>query len=169
MEKTEPNKSRNGYRFLVFILLMITWVVLSGLMDWFHLSLGVISCAIITLISSDLVFENRRGAVWQRIRQGTRLAKYLWWLLMQVVISNIHLLRLAIAGKRALKPQILRYESGLESDFEKFMLANSITLTPGTVTIKIIGQTFYIHAISDIAAKGLDGEMEKRIAKIFAN
>ena len=169
MEKTEPNKSHNGYRFLVFILLMITWVVLSGLTDWFHLSLGVISCIIITLISSDLVFEHRQVAVWQRIRQGTRLAKYLWWLLMQVIVSNIHLLRLAIVGKRALKPQILRYESALESDFEKFMLANSITLTPGTVTIKIIGQTFYIHAISDIAAKGLDGEMERRIARIFAN
>lgn len=169
MEKTEPNKSRNGYRFAVFVLLMIIWVIFSGKDDWFHLSLGAISCAIVTLMSSDMVFADRQASVGLRIKQGVRLLCYLGWLLWQILLSNIHLLRLAIVGKRGLSPQIIRYHTELSSDFEKFMLANSITLTPGTVTMKIIGQTFYIHAISDIAAKGLDGEMERRITKIFAD
>ena len=56
----------------------------------------------------------------------------------------------------------------LKTDFEKFLLANSITLTPGTVTIKILGDTFYIHAISDFSVDGLNGEMDRRIAHIFA-
>ena len=95
------------------------------------------------------------------------MAFYFLWMIWQIVLSNIHLLKLAFGKPEALRPQIIKFESRLESDFEKWLLANSITLTPGTVTMKIIGQNFYIHAISDIAAEGLDGEMERRITKIL--
>ncbi|MDF1756496.1 MAG: Na+/H+ antiporter subunit E [Verrucomicrobiales bacterium] len=163
-----PTKGLIAYRILVFLLLMITWVIFSGLMDGFHLTLGLISCFIVTWMSSDLIFQNRRLSMLVRMKQIVSLILYLGWLFWQVVLSNVHLLKLAFSGSKAHEPQIVKYESKLETDFEKFMLANSITLTPGTVTVKIIGQTYYIHAISDVAASGLDGEMERRIAKIFA-
>ena len=167
MDKTASNHGRGGYRLFIFLLLMITWVVFSGLIDLFHLTLGVISCAFVTWLSSDLLFVDRTFSLVHRIRQGIRIALYLVWLLGQIIISNVHLFRLSLAGGRALQPQIIRYRCGLKSDFEKFLLANSITLTPGTVTMKIIGDTFYVHAISDVSAQGLNGEMERRIARIF--
>ncbi len=164
-----PETKRNLYRGVVFGLLFATWMIFSGLFDAFHLTLGVISCAIVTWMSSDLLFENRTIPFMSRIRQGVRLGGYCFWLLWQIVLSNLHLFRLAFSSREALQPHIVRYETELKSDFEKYLLANSITLTPGTVTIKIMGDTFYIHAISDIAAEGLDGEMERRIAHIFAD
>ncbi len=167
MEKHEP---RTGlYRVIVFAILMVTWVILSGLLDAFHLTLGVISCGIVAWLSSDLLFQNRGKGLGCRFREACRLVGYLFWLLWQIVLSNLHLLRLSFSSRDALQPQIVRYESKLETDFEKFLLANSITLTPGTVTMKILGGTYYIHAISDVSAKGLDGEMERRIAHIFAD
>lgn len=155
------------YAALVFGLLLATWVVLSGLFDFFHLGLGVISCALVTWLSADLLFEERGFALRSRFVQAVRLATYLVWLLGQIVLANLHLLRLAFSGRERLQPQIVRYRCALGTDFEKFLLANSITLTPGTVTIKIVGGTFYVHAISDVAAAGLNGEMERRIARIF--
>lgn len=143
-------------------------MVCSGLLDLFHLSLGVISCGLVTWMSSDLLFANRETSLRRRLRQGRRMAWYLLWLLWQIVLANLHLLRLSFAPRSALQPQIVRYETKLETDFEKFLLANSITLTPGTVTMKILGNTFYIHAISDFAAEGLNGPMEAHIAHIFA-
>lgn len=163
-----PTTKRNLYRGVVFGLLFVTWMIFSGLFDAFHLTLGVISCGIVTWMSSDLFFEDRTIPLGRRIRQGIGLGGYCFWLLWQIVLSNLHLFRLAFASKEALQPHIVRYETKLKTDFEKYLLANSITLTPGTVTIKIMGDTFYIHAISDIAAEGLDGEMERRIARIFA-
>lgn len=168
MDHSMPNKGLPGYRILIFFLLMITWVIFSGKLDAFHILLGALSCGFVTWISSDLLFRNRNSPLAARIKQGLRMIPYFFWLIWQIVLSNIHLLKLALAGPIALEPQIIKFESKLESDFEKFLLANSITLTPGTVTMKIINQTFYIHAISNAAAKGLDGEMERRIAKIFA-
>lgn len=166
MEKAEPRTAL--YRVIVFAMLMVTWVVFSGLLDLFHLSLGVISCGIVAWLSSDLLFQNRWRPLGRRFREMFRLFAYLGWLLWQIVLANLHLLRLAFSSRDALQPQIVRYESKLDTDFEKFLLANSITLTPGTVTMKIMGGTFYIHAISDLSVDGLDGEMEKRIAHIFA-
>lgn len=166
MEKRKTKPSL--YTALFFGLLFLVWVVFSGYIDVFHLSLGLLSCAIITWISSDLLFEDRTTRLRPRLVQLGRLLSYLLWLLWQIVLANLFLLRLAFAPREKWQPQIVRYECGLETDFEKYLLANSITLTPGTVTIKILGNTFYIHAINDEAAGGLDGEMERRIAHIFA-
>ncbi|MEM6279706.1 MAG: Na+/H+ antiporter subunit E [Verrucomicrobiota bacterium] len=164
----KPETRRHLYQGFVFALLLITWMIFSGLFDAFHLTLGLISCGIVTWMSADMLFEDRAAPLFARLRQARRLAVYLVWLLWQIVLSNLHLLRLAFSPREALQPHIVRYETKLETDFEKYLLANSITLTPGTVTIKIMGDTFYIHAISDIAAAGLDGEMERRIAHVFA-
>ncbi len=158
------------YRVLIFSLLMATWMVLSGLFAPFLLTLGVLSAGFVTWISSDLLFEDRATGVGRRFAQAWRLVGYLRWLLWQVILSNLNLLKLALtpSGFRRVRPRIVKYRTALRGDFEKFLLANSITLTPGTITIKILGDDLYIHAISAFAAEGLDGEMERRIAAVFA-
>jgi len=160
-------KRRLFYHGLIFGLLFLTWVIFSGQLDTFHLTLGVISCALVTWLSADFLFENRKIGMASRLSQAGKLVAYLIWLLYQILLANFHMFKLAFSKPEVLQPQIIRYDSNLKSDFEKYLLANSITLTPGTVTIKIIGDAYYVHAISDIAAKGLDGQMEKRIANIF--
>ena len=159
------------HRILIFLFLMTIWLVFSGLFDMFHITLGVLSCAFITYISCDLFFPNQAETLGTRARQAYRLICYLLWLLWQIVLSNIHLLKLTLApgGMKEICPSIVKFKTPLKSDFEKFMLANSITLTPGTTTLRIEGDTFYIHAISKTTAAGLDGEMDRRIAHIFAD
>lgn len=164
----ETRSSRNPfYAVLFFAVLLAVWVVFSGLLDPFHLTLGVISCGIVTWLSSDLLFDDRSVSLQRRAVQAWRLCHYMVWLTWQIVLSNLAVLKLAFSPRSALQPQIVRHRTALKTDFEKFLLANSITLTPGTVTIKILGDTFYIHAIDDASAAGLNGEMDRRIARIF--
>ncbi len=148
---------------------MATWLVLSGQFDAFHLALGLISCGMITWMSSDLLFRTREPSVAERIHEGWKLAFYFLWMIGQIFLANLAVLRLALApgAIREINPSIVHFKTGLKSEFAKFLLANSITLTPGTVTIKIIGNDFYVHAINDAAAAGLDGKMEQRIARIY--
>lgn len=159
------------YQSLVFFLLLVTWVIFSGLFDPFHLTLGAVSCALVTWMSSHMLFEDRTRSVPGRAGELFRLMRYLAWLLWQIVLANLHILRLALSpsGTREVVPRIVCFRTGLQSDFTRFLLAQSITLTPGTVTVKIEGDEFVIHAISQIAADGLDGSMERRIAAIFGN
>jgi multicomponent Na+:H+ antiporter subunit E len=91
------------------------------------------------------------------------------WLLYQIVLSTLHVTFLALHPrmKDQIDPTIVTFKTKLKSNLGKVALANSITLTPGTITIRVEGQVFYVHAISRKAAAGLPGEMEERLAKVF--
>ena len=71
--------------------------------------------------------------------------------------------------KSVINPQLIRIKTTLKHDLPKFVYANSITLTPGTVTVKIEGDELLVHALTDETAKGLDGVMEEKIKKVFGN
>ncbi len=93
---------------------------------------------------------------------------YAGWLLWQVLLANIHVLKLAFSqNERATHPRIIRFKTSLKSDFARYVFANSITLTPGTVTMSLVGDEFVVHAIDKAVADELPGEMEKRVAAVF--
>ena len=158
------------YRIVIFLLLFGTWIVFSGQFDFFHLSLGLISSLFITAISSSFLFTNRSKSLGARLGELLRLPGYLLWLLWQIILSNIHILKLALTpGEiKELDPTLVRIKTKLKTDFGKYVLANSITLTPGTITIDIEGDELLIHAISKHTADGVKGDtMEAKIAKVF--
>ena len=82
----------------------------------------------------------------------------------QIVLANLHVVYL-ICRPDHIRPQVVRFKTRLRSDFAKVTLGNSITLTPGTITMDIVDDEFVVHAISDKVADGLqNGEMELRVA-----
>lgn len=157
-----------------FTGLFIVWILLSGKFDLFHLALGALSCLLVTIISGDLLFQKRDKGVRERFAEALRFLSYCGWLFGQIILANFHVIGLALSPKRTKKeldPHIFTFTTSLQTEFAKFVLANSITLTPGTVTIRIHNQTFFIHSISKKAAGDLEGdsmsEMERRIARVF--
>ena len=155
-------------RYLYTFLIMFGfWILLSGKFDLFHLTLGVISSAIVSFLSADLFMYNPGGS--NRLAIGFRFLMYIPWLLYQIVLSTLHVTFLALHPKMKdlIDPTIVTFKTKLKTDIAKVALANSITLTPGTITIRIEDQVFYVHAISRKAAAGLPGEMEERLAKVF--
>ena len=114
------------------------------------------------VIDSKLTIGARLALLW-------RFALYTLWLLWQIVIANFHVVYVALHPKMddILEPQMVEFETELKTDLAKFILANSITLTPGTVTVRIEDGVFLIHALTDHTAAGVPGDMEKRIQQIF--
>jgi multicomponent Na+:H+ antiporter subunit E len=143
------------------------WIVLSGKFDLFHLTLGVISSALVAWMSSDLLFIERPPK-W-RLAGVWRFFLYVPWVLKEILLSTLHVAWLALhpAMKKKIAPRIVTFKTHLKSDLARIILANSITLTPGTITIRIEDDIFTVHALSDKVAAGLPGEMEDRIARIF--
>jgi len=83
-------------------------------------------------------------------------------------LANIHVAALALNPKMPIDPKIITFKTKLESDVSWVTLANSITLTPGTVTVDIKDGVFYVHALSKKVADDLNtGEMEDRVAHIY--
>jgi len=152
------------------------WVVLSGKFDPFYLILGAISCAIVTVLSTDLIFNKRKKSLYLRLGEAVRFISYCNWLLWEIVKANFHVIKLTLTLRPiedVIDPHMFSFTTSLKSDFARFILANSITLTPGTVTIRVHKDKFYIHALDyhtagDLAEHGSNGEMEQRVARIFS-
>ncbi len=157
-------------RFTIsFIILFAFWILLSGNFDAFHLTLGVISTLVVTFWTGDMLVVNSNLPIAARVTLLCRFAIYTVWLLWQIVIANFHVVYVALHPRmeEILEPQMVEFKTVLKTDLAKFVLANSITLTPGTVTVRIEDGVFLIHALTDHTAAGVPGDMEKRIQQIF--
>jgi len=166
----QEKKKFHGLNFLaVFTLLFAFWVFLSGFFDLFHLSLGVICCAIVSYGSHDLIFTqiNLRNLK-ERHRAGKNFILYLPWLIYQIYLANVHVVYLIWHPRMPIDPKIIRFKTKWRGDLVLVTMANSITLTPGTITLDIQEGEYYVHALSKkVADDLLGGEMQDRVGRIF--
>jgi len=155
---------------LTFIIMFGLWLILSGRFDRFHLSLGVISCAIVSYLSSDFLFPSFEAGIGRLLVQWARFIGYIPWLMLEIVKANLHVTYLVFHPRmmELIDPRIIKFRSKLKSDLALVTFANSITLTPGTITVYIsLEGDFKVHAIDKASGEPLPGEMEARIAKAF--
>ena len=168
---TSPKRPRAfGAAFIfTFLILLTLWIVFSGRFDAFHITMGVISSAAVSLFCRDFMFTTpspRGGLVFLWLR----LLGYIPWLLYQIFLANLHVLYLVLHPRMMdlIDPHIIEFDSRLRSDYARTTFANSITLTPGTITVavNVLGR-FSVHCIDIESGKPLPGEMEERIASVF--
>ncbi|MFC1669497.1 Na+/H+ antiporter subunit E [Spirochaetota bacterium] len=165
--KGAQQRSSRVTKFIsTFFFLFGFWLILSGKFDIFHITLGVICSAIVASYTHNLLFHNVRIGDFRLIL--IRLVTYIPWLIYQIALSNFHVMRLVLSPKMPIEPQIIKFTTKLESDVSWVTLANSITLTPGTITIDIKDREFYVHALSKkVADDLLSGEMEDKVAHVY--
>tara|TARA_B100000427_G_scaffold54552_2_gene42267 strand:+ start:3207 stop:3698 length:492 start_codon:yes stop_codon:yes gene_type:complete len=152
-----------------FILLIPFWFLMSGKFDLFHVALGVISITIVSLWFGKILIQSSKKSFSVRLGELFRLIPYLCWLFIEIVKSNLHVIKISLSPniKSRINPQLVTFKTSLKHDFSKFVLANSITLTPGTVTIRISDSEFLVHALTDEVAASLPGDMESKVANVF--
>jgi multicomponent Na+:H+ antiporter subunit E len=158
------------YPIVIFFLLLANWIVFSGKFDAFHLGLGVISSLFITWISQDFLFHDRSKTWEQRTREAGGFLQYIPWLIVEIIKANLHVFKLAMSrtGYEEVAPRIVTVETYLKTDFAKFVFANSITLTPGTITMLIRGDVFHVHTMSQFLEDDLlEGAIERKVAEVF--
>ena len=166
-----PEQGRRVFLYpfvLTFIIMFTLWVLLSGHFDSFHLTLGLISSGIVSFLSSDLLFPSPkiRGLV----PQWGRFIRYVPWLMLEIIKANLHVTYLVFHPRmmELIDPRIIKFRSKLKSDLALVTFANSITLTPGTITVSVsIDGDFKVHAIDKASGDPLPGVMEENIARAF--
>ena len=152
---------------LTFLILFLHWIIWSGMLDAFHLSLGVISCIIVTFMSHDFLFKRKRFTA-TLFAEGFRFFLYIPWLIYQIMLSNIHVAKLVLNPEMPINPKMIRYKSKLKKELSLATFANSITLTPGTITADIVDGEYYVHCLDQKVADDLmSGDMEKKVAHVF--
>ncbi len=151
---------------LLFIVLLGFWLLLSGQFESsFLVGSGVISSALAVYCCHRLGLI---GDIYQPIESIPGFLLYLPWLIFQIVVASLDVTRRSWSPRSSIQPRLVEVPHSIEHPLAQTLLANSITLTPGTVTVDVTDDHLLVHALTESAEKGvLDGSMVRRISKMI--
>lgn len=152
-------------KFATFAVMLAFWVILSGMFDAFHLSLGVVCCALVAHFSHGLLFYGGDRPGWGSGLIG--IIAYLPWLFYQIILANLQVAYVVLHPRMLdmIDPHVIRFKTKLKRPISKVTFAQSITLTPGTITVSIHNDEFSVYALTRESSDALPGEMEERVAR----
>lgn len=152
-------------QFLLFASLCGFYALLSGQFhNTFLMVVGGVACLGITLISGRLGTADEEGLP---IEYWLRTAGYVPWLIWQILLANIDVAKRVWSPNLPIAPRMIRIKHSLKTAYGISTYANSITLTPGTVTAEIGDDEFVVHALTKEAADDLlQNDMHERVAKL---
>ena len=149
------------YYFILACILALFWMLLSGHTSILLLTLGVSSVVLVVWIVSRM---DRNDNTPIRMLFSINFISYLGWLIWQVIITNIDVAKRIWNPSLPIKPASRKIKVNIKDPLIKTIYANSITLTPGTVTTEVGEDYFIVHALN---SEGLDeleeGDMERRL------
>ena len=148
----------------LFLVLFTLWLLLSGHYTPLLLTLGVMSCLISVYIARRMDVVDREG---HPVHLSLRLFTYIPWLAWETLKSNIAVARLILNPRMPISPTVFKVRVSQTGDLGKVIYANSITLTPGTVSMSIDGEEILVHSITrEAEAELMSGEMDRRVTRM---
>lgn len=152
----------------MFFVYFALWVILNGKWTTEIAAFGVVFAAIAYFFSCRFMGFSLKTDL-RMIRRSCRALRYGWMLLGEILNANLTVMRMILNLDFEPKPQLVKFKSGLQKERHRVVLANSITLTPGTITCLLEGDDFLVHALDESLVDGLDdGVMITRLKEMEA-
>ncbi len=149
---------------LLLVLLVAAWLLWSGLFKPLLLGLGAFSCLLTVYLARRMgYFDNEVFA----FRFGRRLFGYWAWLAKEIARSSFKVARIVLDPRLPISPQVFEIKATATHPADQAMLANSITLTPGTLALDVHDGVILVHSLTKSGADELiTGEMDRRVAAL---
>lgn len=156
-------------------LLFGLWVAFSGVFLAEFLVIGLVAAVAAIAMSERLFGGTHEGLfspapprfLWFAL-VALRVLLYVPWLAGQILVSNLHVVYLVLHPRMPIDPSLVEFDTTLTSEVAQVVLAQSITLTPGTVTVDASNGKFLVHCLSRTTRQGIaDGVIQTRVAKLF--
>ncbi len=175
MKSNSGNFKVNGTPLAYFVgltvILFLCWILLSGKFEVKFLIMGAVFAAVTAYICGPFLIVKNISTGKEFFILSARpikTFKYVFWLLWQIVLATLDVTS-ATFGVVETKPRIIFFKMNFENPMASAVLANSIILTPGTITLDVSEEgIFEVHALTQNAADGVfDGTMQRKVAEIF--
>jgi len=155
----------NKHAISLGLFLAVIWLLLSGHYTLLLLSCGLFSVALVVVLALRMDVVDHEG---HPLHLNSKALVIYWcWLLKEIFVSNIYVCRLILSPAMPISPTVIALRSSQSSDLARVIFANSITLTPGTVTIDVDGDITEVHAITEEAATSLlQGSMDSKVTAL---
>ena len=154
-----------------WIILFVVWLAFTSTFATAELITGLVLSLVVAILSFR--FFTTKGIGIFKPKKIMYLIQYFFVFVWALIKANFHVAKIVLSPNLPIKPGIVEFESKLTSDFAKMVLANSITLTPGTFTVDIVENRFYVHWLEVITTdeenvyKEIAESFEKILLKIY--
>jgi multicomponent Na+:H+ antiporter subunit E len=164
---------RTRSRLMVFVLSFLVWIALTSIRDWQEVLAGLAVSVLVTLIAGHFLVTTEKQKHF--LRRYASAALYFFTFLWEMVKANLHVAYLVLHPNLPIRPGIVKIKTRLTKDAALTVLTNSITLTPGTLTVDINPdrREIYVHWIdvraTDVkqATELISGKFEERLMEVF--
>lgn len=147
-------------------VLLAFWLVLTGSFAPLDLALGAAFSLLLGIWSARVLWPGDSPAA--SAKQAIRFLLYIPRLLVSVLMAAIQVAEVVLDPHMPIKPILVGHRAVFSRDVSRVTFANSITLTPGTLTVDVDGDTFYIHCLAERFATDIaNGELERRVSRVF--
>jgi multicomponent Na+:H+ antiporter subunit E len=144
-------------------LLLAFWLLLSGHYTPFLVGAGVVSTAAVIAFAARLEVIDREGLP---LHLGLPALTYWPWLAWEILKSAWEVSRVILSPSLPISPKWIRVHASQRTLAGRVTFANSITLTPGTITLDAEGESFHVHALTEEGAAALaEGAMDRRVSR----
>lgn len=150
---------------MIALALFFLWIIFNGKLTWELVAFGaVISVALAwfvqRFITPGLTLRNQ----WNIAGQIPGYASYFWLLIKEITLANFAVMRLILSDQDVVVPKLVTFQTKLKTKAARVVLADCITLTPGTITVHLQGDEYLVHCLDESLEDGLfNSEFEKRL------
>ena len=146
---------------LVYFLL---WIIFNGRITVEIAAIGALISIMLDLFVRKVLKLNLTASnLFRFIKIFPDIILYMIILLIEIVRANFSIIKLVLAPQIEVEPCLVRFKTPLKTEAARVALANSITLTPGTITVSLEGSELLVHALNREIAKGLESSIFERL------
>ena len=139
----------------MYVIFVILWIIFNGKFTWEIFWIG----AVISALLYWFVCRFMGYSIKKDLRAFAKIGQsigYLWTLVIEVVKANTQVIHFIMTSKYEIQPKLVRFKTDLKQELSKVVLANSITLTPGTITVSLTEDEYVVHCLDEELAEGME-------------
>lgn len=148
----------------MYLLLVAFWIILNGRITAEICILGLIFAAVIYAFAGKFMglTWQKEKSFWKHLGWGIQ---YLLMLLKEIAVANFTVLKIILTPGKKVHPVLVSFDAPLKSSILQVILANSITLTPGTITVRLYENKYEVHCLDESMAHGLNDSVFVKMLK----
>ena len=150
----------------MYVLFFLAWIIFNGNITLEILLFDVvISTAVFAFMCKFMDYSLKKEL--NLYKKAGHILAYIVLLIREIVKANITIIPKILTVEEEMDPVIVTFRTTLKSDFTRMLLANSITLTPGTITVSLDDDMYTVHCLDTSLAEGLeDSDFERALKKL---
>lgn len=139
----------------MYVLFLVLWIIFNANFTWEIFFIGaILSAALYWFVCKFMDYSPKKDL--QGLKKLGKVFQYIIILVVEIIKANGQVIHFILTSKYEVEPKLVKFRTDLKKDSSRAVLANSITLTPGTITVTLTGNEYVVHCLDKDLAEGMD-------------